>query len=224
MTPLQGLIFDLDGTLLDSAPDLRQALNLTLREHGHASLTLDEVKSLIGDGMLAMLKKAFALTGAAKSDADSYPTFSTFITHYRKLKPDQSQIFPEVISMLEMFQKKDIQLGICTNKQEAATIQLLEALNLKKYFKCIAGGDTFPIHKPHPDHVRGVIHDLGIAPKRCAMIGDSINDVLAAHGAGIPCLVVTHGYSSQIDDLKADVFISGFHELPEGLRKLGFTY
>ncbi len=224
MPILQGLIFDLDGTLLDSAPDLSHALNQTLKSHGRRALTLDEVKPMTGDGMLPMLSRAFAATGAAIPDSESYKLFQEFITHYRNSNPNPAQIYPHVEESLKTFKARNIKLGICTNKQEAATHRLLEQLKLKDYFEFIAGGDTFETHKPHPGHVRGVISALGVPPETCVMIGDSPNDVLAAQGAGIPCLVVTHGYGVGMDQYGADGLIDGFRALPEALGKLGFNF
>jgi phosphoglycolate phosphatase len=223
MPRLEGLIFDLDGTLLDSAPDLRQALNATMKAHGRRELTLEEVTGMTGDGMLPMLSRAFKATGKPVSDQDAYASFQTFITHYRALPPDQSQIYPLGRETLETFSNKGIALGLCTNKQEAATRQLLEGLDLLRYFGFIAGGDTFQVHKPHPDHIKGVIEGLDVSLKGCVMIGDGPNDVHAAQGAGIPCLAVTHGYGG-FEVLKADGMISGFSELPDALRRLEFEF
>ncbi|MDP9127676.1 MAG: HAD-IA family hydrolase [Pseudomonadota bacterium] len=223
MPVLQGLIFDLDGTLVDSAPDLRQALNRTLRAHGRRDVSLEEVTRMVGDGMLPLLSRAFAITGEALPDSQSYVMFQEFIGHYRNQHADPAQIYPHAIETLEHFKTLGIQLGICTNKQEAATLHLLEELKLKHYFACVAGGDTFPVHKPHGGHVTGVIEGLGVAAVSCVMIGDGPHDVTAAHSAGLPCLVITHGYGSDFASLGGDAVIDGFRQLPEALRGLGFA-
>jgi phosphoglycolate phosphatase len=222
MPKLQGLIFDLDGTLVDSAPDIRQALNATLAEQGRRGLTLDEVKSMVGDGMLTTMQRAFAATGAALGDDESYLRFQSFVGHYRGQKADAAQIYPHVRPTLEAFRGEGVKLGICTNKQEASTHKLLGDLDLERYFAFIAGGDTFPTHKPHPDHVKGVIERLEVPASGCVMVGDSVNDVRAAQGAGIPCLVVTQGYGIEVEGLGADGLIGGFNELRAALRALGF--
>lgn len=224
MPQLLGLIFDLDGTLVDSAPDLRQALNATLAAEGHAPLGLEEVKGLTGDGMLPMMARAFAKSGVRLSDAEAYGKFQKFVANYRSLKGDPSQIYPGVREALDFFQSKSVKMGVCTNKQESATLKLLADLDVKRYFKFVAGGDTFPTHKPHPDHVRGVIKELGVPAENCAMVGDGPNDTVAAKGAGIPCLVVTHGYAGDYGSLKCDGFIDVFNELSEALKKLGFSF
>lgn len=222
MPQLLGLIFDLDGTLVDSAPDLRQALNATLAAEGHSPLGLEEVKDLTGDGMLPMLARAYAKSGARLSDAEAYGKFQKFVANYRGLKGDPSQIYPGVREALDFFQNKGVKMGVCTNKQGAATHKLLDDLDLSRYFKFVAGGDTFPTHKPHPDHVLGVIKKLDVPKENCAMVGDGPNDTTAARGAGIPCLVVTHGYAGDYGRLKCDGFIDGFGELGATLKKLGF--
>ena len=221
MPSLQGLIFDLDGTLVDSAPDVRQALNTVLRTHGRRPLTLEEIKALSGDGLLVQLQRAFAVTG----DAEPNPmnAFQEFITAYRALMPDPAQIYPDVRETLERYHKLGVKLGVCTNKQEAATLRLLDQLDLSRYFEFIAGGDTFPTHKPNPDHVYGVLSALDVEPETCVMIGDSPNDIAASHGAKIPCIAVTHGYALDAHKLGADAVIEGFSGLEKALKTLGFT-
>lgn len=222
MPLLQGLIFDLDGTLLDSAPDLRQALNRTLQAHGRRELVLDEVVQMVGDGMLPLLNRAFAATGEPVPESESYVRFQEFVTHYRGQKPDPSQIYPNARETLERFHGANVKLGICTNKQEASTLQLLDELRLKHYFTFVAGGDTFPVHKPNPGHVKGVIEKLGVPAQNCVMVGDGPNDVAAAHGAGIPCIVVTHGYGGDYSQLGATALIAGLRELRPALKALEF--
>jgi len=222
MPRLSGLIFDLDGTLVDSAPDLRQALNAMLKGFGRREMALEEVKRMVGDGMIPLVARAFETTGGVPKDFDSFACAQIFIAHYRNLKADPAQIYPHARATLEKYHDAGVRLGICTNKQEAATVKLLEDLGLMRYFAFIAGGDTFPAHKPHPDHVRGVIQRLDTVAAHCAMVGDSPNDVLAAHGAGIPCIVVTHGYGMDVGNLGADHLIDSFKELPKVLEKLGF--
>jgi phosphoglycolate phosphatase len=222
MPRLQGLIFDLDGTLLDSAPDLRQAMNLMLAQHSRRPLTLDEVKSMIGDGAVAFVKRAFVATGDPMT-GDELPYVQQYIGYYRNIKADPSQIYPHVAPLLEKYFHAGVKLGVCTNKQEAASYRVLEQLGLRRYFEFIAGGDTFPVHKPNPEHLHGVITALDVPRENCVFVGDGINDVRVAKNVGIPCVVVTHGYGREnAEDLGADGVIAGFDELPQALDKLGF--
>jgi phosphoglycolate phosphatase len=224
MPKLLGIVFDLDGTLIDSAPDLRHAINATLRDFGRAEITLDTLKSFVGDGMLMMLERAFAATGAPLKDGDSYKHFQTFIEHYRRQKGDPAQIYPQARDMLERMKKSGIKLGLCTNKQEEATRRLLNDIDLARYFDAIAGGDTYMVHKPHPDHLLNVIKEMNVPSQNVLMIGDSSRDVQAAKAAGVPSIVVTHGYSTDWHELGADALIDGFSELDETLARLGWRY
>lgn len=224
MPKLHAVLFDFDGTLVDSAPDIRQALNMTMTANNRRPLTLDEVRSIVGDGLLPTVHRAFALTGTSIDESESYVKFQQFITHYRNQKPDPTQIYPQALEILEKLQKANIKLGICTNKQEAATRRLVEQLEIASYFTAIAGGDTFVVHKPNPGHVTGLLDQMGVLPSNSIMIGDSLNDVRAAHGAGLPCIAVTHGYGVNLESVGADLLISGFGELFEACSKLGFTW
>jgi phosphoglycolate phosphatase len=222
MPRLQGMIFDLDGTLLDSAPDIRQALNLMLAQHGRRPLTLEETKQALGDGVLMSVRRSFAMTGNIP-ETDLFPFVQQYITHYRNIKADPAQIYPHVVPLLERYGQAGVRLGICTNKAESSTYHLLKDLDLLRHFAFVAGGDTFRAHKPHPDHVYGVIAALDVPREGCVMVGDSVNDVAAAHGAGIPCIIITQGYGDDAESLKADRFIGHCGELPEALAALGFS-
>ncbi|MGE3623815.1 MAG: HAD family hydrolase [Bdellovibrionales bacterium] len=222
MPQLHGLIFDLDGTLVDSAPDLRQAINAVLKSAGRRPLTLDEVKAKVGDGMMPLMTRAFEATGGQPANFNAYNCFQDFVAQYRSLKADPSQIFPYVRELLEKYRTSGVKIGICTNKQEASTLRLLNDLDLMRYFDFVAGGDTFPTHKPHPDHVKGVMEKLDVVPPNAVMIGDGPNDIRAAQGAGIPCIAVAYGYGSDFAEYGADKIVADFRELPEALASLGF--
>jgi phosphoglycolate phosphatase len=222
MPKLQGLIFDLDGTLIDSAPDLCQAMNKILAENGRRPVTLDEVKSFVGDGMLTMMQRALAATGNPLPDNETFRIFQKFVGYYRDLPAAQEQIYPHVRETLENFIAKGVKLGLCTNKQETATKRLLKDLDMARYFTFVAGGDTFALHKPHPDHVKGVVEKMGVPALGCVMVGDSVNDVSSAKGNDIPCLIVTHGYGFEVEELGAAALIEGIDQLPAALQGIGF--
>lgn len=222
MPRLEALIFDLDGTLLDSAPDLHQALNKMLTDNQRREVNLEETKCFVGDGAMAMVKRAFLATGALP-EGDIFPYIQQFIGYYRSLPPDPSQIYPEVVETLESYHKAGVALGICTNKQEISTVKILDQLGLKKYFSFIAGGDTFPIHKPNPGHLLGVVQALKVTPHGTVFVGDGHNDIVAAHAAKMPCIVVTHGYGIDNDTPAPDAMIDGFKPLPQVLANLGYS-
>ncbi len=223
MPRLEALLFDLDGTLLDSAPDIAQALNRMLESESRPALPLDQVKDMIGDGVMELCRKALVATGGITTD-DVYPYVQKFITHYRSLPPDPQQIFPGVREALTDLAKAGVKLGVCTNKPEAATVAILTQLDLIRYFGFIAGGDTFQVHKPNPGHVTGALEALGVGTAGAAFIGDGPNDVIASKRAGIPCIVVTHGYGQDYDALEADAMIPDISGMIPKLHEMGFTW
>lgn len=219
---LQALVFDLDGTLIDSMPDLLNALNSTLKAHGQRWVTLDEFKTFYGDGMRLLVQRAFAATGAAYPASESDKYFQEYLFQYRHQTPDPSQTYPHVPEMLETLKKSDVRLGICSLKPEEATLWLLEQLGLRRYFTSIAGGDTFPVCKPNPGHLLGVIERLGVPAANCVMIGDGPKDVKMAHDAGILCLLVDHNGLIDAGTAKADGVLRGFENFQPALGKVGF--
>lgn len=220
--PLAGVIFDLDGTLVDSAPDIRNAINAYLQTQERRPLTLDEVKRAAGDGAMLLVERALSLTGAQTSHNDLVNHVQSFIKIYRDITPDPAQIYPGVLPTLDAFKTHAVPMGICTNKPEIATQKLLDYLRLKPYFGAVAGGDTFQMHKPDPEHLRGVIDMLGVPVTHCVMVGDSSNDLAAAHGLGIPCILVDYGYGDDIAALPAEAFINDMAQLHQTLARLGF--
>jgi phosphoglycolate phosphatase len=224
MPQLLGLIFDLDGTLVDSAADLRQALNALLAAHGRRAVTLDEVKSFIGDGMQTLLQRAFAATGEPLSAQAAPVLFDDLLKFYRNQKASPEQLYPQAAETLRDFRGRGVKIGLCTNKLYLPTMKLLEDLGIAGDFDFVAGADTFQVFKPHPGHVLGVAKGLKAPPANCAMVGDSSNDINAAKGAKIAAIAVAHGYGTNIRELGADAVIAGFSELPEALRRLGFDF
>lgn len=220
---LRGVIFDLDGTLVDSAPDLRNALNQFLAERGRRALTLTETKAAIGDGAIKLVERAFRLTGDCPSGDTLLNEARAYISIYRDIVADPSQLYPEVVATLNRLRQKGIALGLCTNKPESATRKLLGELGLAAYFSGVAGGDTYPAHKPDPAHLHGVITQMTLTPLGCVMVGDSPNDLVAAHGLQVPCIMVNYGYGADVSDLPAEATISGMGELPAALSALGFN-
>lgn len=221
MPRLGAVLFDLDGTLLDSAPDIRQAINLTLAEDGRRPLSLEEVKEFIGDGAMELCRKALLRTGGVLAD-DLYPYVQRFIGHYRSVRPDPAQVFEGARELLETLKAKDVKLGVCTNKADSSTHKILEQLDLVRYFGFIAGGDTFEVHKPHPGHVLGVLNALDVLPDEALFIGDGPNDVLACQRAGVKCVVITHGYSDDFGSLGADKLIPNFASFLSVAKEMGF--
>jgi phosphoglycolate phosphatase len=224
MRLLKGVIFDLDGTLIDSRPELHRAINSTLKAHGRRAITLEEFKSFYGDGMRLIAQRAFAATGNSYPASKSDNYYQECLSHYLHQQHDPSQVYPGVIDMLESFKEAGIKLGICSLKAEAATLSLLAELGLRNYFAAIGGGDTFPVCKPNPGHLLGVIERIGIPASDCLMIGDGPKDVAMARSAKIPCLIVAHEDPMEKNVPKADGVLRGFLSFAQELKAAGFEF
>jgi phosphoglycolate phosphatase len=216
------VIFDLDGTLIDTAPDLIESLNHTIAVADLEPVTFDDVTYLVGQGARVMIRRAFELRRVKLDDAQAEALFERFLEHYRGHIPGRSEPFPGVVGCLERLAAAGMKLAICTNKHEGLAVSLIEALGLSAHFAVVTGGDTFPVRKPDAGHILGTIERAGGEAGRTLMIGDSINDILAAKNAGIPSVAVDFGYSDvPVESLSANRVISHFDaltvDLVEGL-------
>ncbi|NTC82311.1 HAD-IA family hydrolase [Agrobacterium tumefaciens] len=217
--PLSPLaIFDLDGTLVDTAADLVSSLNHTIAAASLAPVTYDDLTHLVGQGARVMIKRAFALRQVELPEAELEPLYERFIDHYRAEMPGDSRPYPGIVSVLDALSSAGITLAVCTNKTEILAIPLLEKLDLTRYFAAITCGDTFPFRKPDARHILGTIEKAGGDPRRSVMVGDSINDILAAKNAAVPSIGVTFGYSDvPMAELEPDVVIDDFATLTPDL-------
>lgn len=193
MTPLKAIIFDLDGTLVDSARDLQDATNILLAEEGLQPISLDEVKSMIGDGVAKLVERAIAATGG---DLARLPALvGRFLKIYEANASRYTEAYPGVPDTLEGLKRLGLPLAVVTNKPYAATIDILEVLGLRAFFGAVVGGDTLPERKPHPAPILMALDRLGVSPEEALMVGDNYHDVQAAHAAGVRAFAVTYGYS-----------------------------
>ena len=213
------LVFDLDGTLVDSAPDLHAALNQMLRERGRPALPLPQVKRMIGDGVPALVARALAASGADPADAAG--ALPRFLELYEANATRLSRPYPKVLETLTSLRQRGYRTSICTNKPQRATIAVVEGLGLGELFDGIAGGDRFLVKKPDPGHLLGLIGELGGRTEASAMIGDSENDAAVARAAGVPLVLMRYGYA-RVDpaSLAADALLDHFSELPRALARL----
>nr|WP_245364656.1 HAD family hydrolase [Agrobacterium tumefaciens] len=221
--PLSPLaIFDLDGTLVDTAADLVSSLNHTIAAAGLAPVTYDNLTHLVGQGARVMIKRAFALRETELPEAEIEPLYERFITHYRAEMPGESRPYPGIVGVLDALSAAGITLAVCTNKTEILALPLLEKLDLTRYFAAITCGDTFSFRKPDARHILGTIERAGGDPQRTIMVGDSINDILAAKNAAVPSVGVTFGYTDvPMAELEPDVVIDDFAALtPDLVRRL----
>jgi phosphoglycolate phosphatase len=216
------VIFDLDGTLIDTAPDLVSSLNYTIAAADLAPVTYDDLTHLVGQGARVMIRRAFELRGVSIDDEAVEPLLQRFLAHYKSEMPGGSKPYPALIEALDRLSDAGMRLAVCTNKLEELAIPLMEKLGLSDRFAAITGGDSFPVRKPDARHILGTIEKAGGDPTTTIMIGDSVNDILAARNAGIPSIAVTFGYSDvPVEALDPDHVIEDYAELtPDLVREL----
>ena len=202
------IVFDLDGTLVDTAPDLTNALNDALTRRGYAAISQETIRSAVGFGARVMIEEALRHAGAA-DDIDGL--LADFLVHYEANIATESRPFPGAVASLETLAASGTRLAICTNKREYLTRKLLEALGLQHYFQGIAGRDTFAVSKPDPGHLTGVIAQAGGNPFRSVMVGDSDVDIRTAKDASVPSILVSFGYAREaLGELVPDAVIAAF--------------
>ncbi len=212
------LVFDFDGTLIESAPELQHCLNAVLAEHDRPALPVEAVEKMIGNGVKKLVERGFDATGGAPTDFDA--ALERFMEHYQTA-PVEDTLYDGVRSTLDLLRDAGHRMAICTNKPYRATMRLLNGLGIAGYFEAVAGGDSFPVRKPDPGHLLGVLDILGTTPSRAVMIGDSPNDIGCAIAAEVRSVAVTYGYSKiPHADLGADVLIDRFDALPAALAEL----
>ncbi|MFN7093612.1 MAG: HAD family hydrolase [Allorhizobium sp.] len=208
------VIFDLDGTLVDTASDLVSSLNHTIAAADLAPVTYEDLTHLVGQGARVMIRRAFQLRGRTIEESAVEPLLDRFLAHYKREMPGASRPYPGVIEALDRLSDAGMALAVCTNKLEELAVPLLAKLGLAERFGVTTCGDTFPVRKPDARHIAGTIERAGGDPSRSVMIGDSVNDILAARNAGIPSIGVTFGYSDvPVATLNPDHIIGHFSEL-----------
>lgn len=214
------VVFDLDGTLVDTAPDLIHSLNHTIAAADLAPVTFADVTYLVGQGARVMIQRAFELRQRPLNDRDLEPLLARFLSHYKEHMPGESRLYEGLIACLDRLSDAGMKLAVCTNKSEELALPLLERLGLSDRFVAATGGDTFAVRKPDARHIFGTIERAGGDPDKAVMIGDSINDILAARNAGIPSIAVTFGYSDvPVERLDPDYIIESYDHLTVDLVK-----
>ncbi|CAO4154565.1 phosphoglycolate phosphatase [Methylorubrum aminovorans] len=215
------VVFDLDGTLAETAGDLIGTLNVILAREGHAPLPLEQARDLLGAGARALIQRGFTVAGASLTPERLETLFQDFLEHYGDHLTDNSFLFPGVIGALDRLEAAGLRLAICTNKVESHAVALLDALGIGHRFRTIVGKDTFAYSKPDPRHITLTVERAGGDPLRAVMVGDSKADVAAAKAAGIPVVGVTFGYTPvPMRDLAPDWIIDHFDALPEAVGAL----
>jgi len=215
------IAFDLDGTLVDTAPDLMMTLNTVLGEEGLPPLPYETAPLLVGRGAKVMLERGFAADGKPLEEPEASRLFARYIDEYLAHICDHSRPYPGVLDALDRFEAEGAILAVCTNKRTDLSLAVLDALDLTRRFKVVVGADMAPRPKPDASHLLHTIELAGGDPKRAVMVGDSINDVLSAKNAEIPVVVVSYGYTDvPAKDLGGDALIDHFDELYAPVVKL----
>ena len=215
------IVFDLDGTLIETAPDLVGTLNVLLAREGVAALPLDQARMMIGQGAKALIARGFAASGAPLEELRLSALFDDFIVHYLAHIADESRPFPGVLAAMDTLEAAGARLAVCTNKRADLSVALLDELKLSHRFAAIVGGDAVPAQKPDAGHLIATIERSGGDVKRAVMIGDSVSDAKAARAAGVPLVLVSFGYTDiPARDLDPDILIDHFDELVGACEKL----
>jgi phosphoglycolate phosphatase len=212
------IVFDLDGTLIDTAPDLIDTLNLILAREGLPRMPFEAARRLIGGGARTLIERALAAEGRPVTKPEMDRLFAAFIAHYAAHIADRSRPYPQVEATLDRLAAQGHRLAVCTNKLEWLSRRLLTALNLTERFATICGQDTFGVMKPNPDALRQTIRRAGGEPSTAVMVGDSGTDVRTARAANVPVIAVDFGYTDvPIAMLQPDRIIRSYGELPDAI-------
>ena len=201
--------FDLDGTLINSAPDITSALNYVLLKNNLKPVSTNKVKKLIGSGAKALIKDSFLKQKSKIVNLEEL-TFE-FLTKYKKCFRDKTKLYPNAKNAVKLLHKNGYKLILVSNKPEYYCIQLLKHFGLHNYFISVSGGDTFSYRKPDPKHLYHTIRKTGVKDFKCIFIGDSIYDLKCANNANIPCILMSHGYNkTNVNHLGAYKVIDNF--------------
>ena len=215
------IVFDLDGTLVDTAPDLTAALNAVMRGKGRPEVPLDDVRHMVGRGARHLIERAMEATGEPASADAITDHMQHFLVHYEANIAIESRPFEHAEMVATRLAKRGHKLGICTNKPEALSLKLMSELKLRTLFPVILGADSRPYRKPDPRHLLDTISALGGNPASAVLVGDSETDVKAARAANVPVVVVSFGYTEiPPRDLGADAVIDHFDALEQALEGL----
>lgn len=222
-TGIEAVVFDLDGTLVDSVPDIAAALNAALAFAGLTTLSVANVAAMVGNGSQVLVERAIAAAGGGEPDArSSAAVHDAFLAAYDAEPCRYSVLYPGALDVLSELRAQGVGLGICTNKPEQITGAVLDSLGITGLFGCVLGGSARHPLKPEADMLLQVLHGLDAVPGRSVMVGDSAADAGTAKAAGSRLILLEHGYSRGADlrSLEADDVVPGFAQLPDALARV----
>ena len=209
MTQIYTILFDLDGTIVNTAPDLMAAHNHVMRKYGHTEKKMEDIKSLAGRGAWVMMQRSFK--EEIKDEKVKKEMTKEFINYYSKNIDRNSMPIKGSVDFFKWAKNKNISLAVCTNKQEKLAVDLLKKLDIYKYFEYVAGSDTFAFSKPDPRHLTDVVEIIGGNLKKTIMVGDSEVDSMSAYNAKLPFVLIKDGYTEKTEnEIKHEVLISDF--------------
>jgi phosphoglycolate phosphatase len=215
------IVFDLDGTLAETAPDIIATLNVILAAENLPSVPVAKARDLVGAGAKALIERGFKLYDKPLSPEKLEALFRDFLEHYASRVADASHLYDGVLDALDLLARRGHRLAVCTNKPERHSRLLLDALKVTERFAAIAGRDTYPYFKPDARHLTMTIVAAGGDPAHAVMIGDSRTDIATARNAGLPVICVPFGYTDvPIETLAPDAVIQHFRELPAAVTRL----
>lgn len=219
---VKAVVFDLDGTLVDTAPDLMAATNHVLALLKRRPITMPEVRAFVGRGARKLIERGVAATGDAIDEASLTYYHAEFLRHYEGHTADRSEIFPGAVTLLKRLADSGIKAGVCTNKPEGLSRLLLDTLDLSRFLGTIVGPDTIGIAKPDAAPYLETVKRLGVALPNSIMVGDSEIDILTARAAGVPIVAVSFGYTPKpIAEYGPDFIVSHFDEVWDILKMRG---
>ena len=215
------VLYDLDGTLIESARDMQVAVSRVLADHGLPAATEDDMRAFMGQGSKVTMDRAFTKYGRKLDESALSAVTREFVRYYEADPVSHTTAFPGVAEIVARFGRMGLKQGVCTNKFERPSRMILEHLKLMPPIIDVAGADTFPVRKPDPRHILMLLERMGGSAERAVMVGDSNHDLEAAHAAGLPAVLVSWGYTDKpARELGADVVIEQFDALPRALEEI----
>ncbi len=215
------VVFDLDGTLAETAPNIMATLNIILQQEGLAALPISRARELVGAGARALIERGFKVSGRPLDAQRLEQLFEEFLLIYARDVASASHLYDGVLEAMDALSASGYLLGVCTNKPILHTRLILDHFGISDRFAAVAGRDSFPFHKPDPRHLTMTIETAKADPARAVMIGDSKTDIATARAAGIPCICVPFGYTDvPIETLEPDLVIQHFEALPGAVAQV----